>query len=173
MASVGRASQLSPIAAAAMLAIALAGCVTDGTLATVKPDPEAVQSPEDRKYLPSDEPRKLGEEYFNRGEFGTAEKYFREAVEKAPEDAGAWIGLAASYDRIGRFDLADRAYRSAIKLSGETTDILNDLGYSYMLRGNLPVARKYLQKALARDPGNPTIINNLRLIDAAGAPERL
>ncbi len=169
MARCVRVSRLPWIAAAAMFTVALAGCVTDGTLATVTPDPEAVQSPEDRKFLPSDEPRKLGLEYFNRGEFGTAEGYFRDAVEKAPGDAGAWIGLAASYDRIGRFDFADRAYRAAIKLVGETTEILNDLGYSYMLRGNFAVARKYLLKAAARDPGNPTIINNLELLDSAAA----
>jgi Flp pilus assembly protein TadD len=28
---------------------------------------------------------------------------------QAPEDAEAWIGLAASYDRVRRFDLADQA----------------------------------------------------------------
>jgi Flp pilus assembly protein TadD len=30
----------------------------------------------------------------------------------------AWIGLAASYDRLGRFDLADQAYAAAAKLEG-------------------------------------------------------
>ena len=85
-----------------MFAVVLTGCVTDGTLATAPPEVEppaitpAVQKPEDREFLPSDESRKLGLEYFNRGEFGTAEGHFRDAVEKAPEDASAWIGLAAS-----------------------------------------------------------------------------
>ena len=51
------------------------------------------------QYYPSDEPLRLGLEHFNRGNFGVAEKYFRDAVEKAPKDASAWIGLAASYDR--------------------------------------------------------------------------
>jgi Flp pilus assembly protein TadD len=139
MARCGRASRLSWIAAAAMITVALAACVTDGTLATAPPDVEApaitppVQKPEDREFLPSDESRKLGLEYFNRGEFRVAEGYFRDAVEKAPEDASAWIGLAASYDRIGRFDLADRAYRNAVKHVGETIEILNDLGYSAIL----------------------------------------
>jgi tetratricopeptide (TPR) repeat protein len=43
----------------------------------------------------------------HRGNFGIAQQYFRDAVEKAPKNASAWIGLAASYDRLGRFDLAD------------------------------------------------------------------
>ena len=153
-----------------MFAVALAGCVTDGTLATATPDPEvpaitpAVQKPEDREFLPSDESRKLGLEYFNRGEFGTAEGHFRDAVEKAPEDASAWIGLAASYDRIGRFDLADRAYRNAIKLVGETTEILNNQGYSYMLRGDYRRAHQILLRAQAKAPDNPYVRNNLDLL---------
>lgn len=120
------------------------------------------------QYYPSDEPLRLGIEYFNRGNFGLAERYFRDAVEKAPKDASAWMGLAASYDRLGRFELADRAYRSATRLAGETTAILNNRGYSYMLRGDLAKARQYFLKAYKREPGNPTIINNLKLLDASG-----
>jgi tetratricopeptide (TPR) repeat protein len=120
------------------------------------------------QYYPSDEPLRLGMEYFNRGNFGLAERYFRDAVEKAPRDASAWIGLAACYDRLGRFDLADRAYRSAIQLVGETTALLNNRGYSYMLRGDLKTARQYFLRAYKREPGNPTIINNLKLLDGSG-----
>jgi len=119
------------------------------------------------QYYPSDEPLRLGIELFNRGNFGVAERYFRDAVEKAPRDASAWIGLAASYDRLGRFDLADRAYQSAIHLVGGTTAILNNRGYSYMLRGNLVAARRDFLKALEREPGNPTILNNLKLLDGS------
>ena len=122
----------------------------------------------DVQYYPSDEPLRLGMEYFNRGNFGLAERYFRDAVEKAPRDASAWIGLAASYDRLGRFDLADRAYHSAVQLVGETTALLNNRGYSYMLRGDLKTARRYFLKAYRREPGNPTIINNLKLLDGSG-----
>ena len=127
-----------------------------------------MQNPSDIKYYPSDEPLKLGLEYFDRGDFGLAAKYFENSVTKAPEDATAWIGLAASYDRIGRFDLADRAYAQAVRLVGETPAILNNEGYSYMLRGQLIEARKKLQEADKRDPNNPTILNNLRLLDASG-----
>jgi len=162
----------------ALIMFAVSGCVTDNsapsqTLESAGPVvTPMVQDPKDRKFLPSDESRKLGLEYFNRGEFGTAQRYFQDAVEKAPQDASAWIGLAASYDRIGRFDLSDRAYRNAIRQVGETTDILNDLGYSYMLRGNYALARTYMSRAFARDPHNPTIINNLQLLDSLPAPAR-
>lgn len=174
----GRASRACAVAAASVLAGVVAGCVLDGTLPTPLPEPTVpaitptVQEPGDIKFLPSDEARKLGLEHFNRGDYGLAERYFKDAVEKNPRDATAWVGLAASYDRIGRFDLADRAYQSAIKLVGETTDILNDLGYSYMLRGQFATARRYMMKAYARDPNNPTISNNLQLLDLLVPPTR-
>jgi Flp pilus assembly protein TadD len=127
----------------------------------------ALQQPADVKYYASDEPLRLGVEHLNRGNYGLASRYFREAAEKAPNDPMAWIGLAASYDRLARFDLADRAYRKAILLSGETTQILNNLGYSYMLRGDLIAARAKFLEAYQREPTNPTIINNLELLNGS------
>jgi Tfp pilus assembly protein PilF len=141
--------------------------------ALVRPTPEkvapteTVQDPADIKYYPSDEPLRMGLEHFSRGNFGLAERYFRDAVEKSPRDATAWVGLAASYDRLRRFDLADRAYASAIKLTGETVQLLNNEGYSYMLRGNLTKARVKFMKAYELDPMNPTIVNNLELLDSS------
>jgi len=126
-----------------------------------------VQDPADVKYYRSDEPLRMGIEHFNRGNFGIAERYFRDAVEKAPKDPTAWIGLAASYDRVARYDLADRAYVYAIRLVGETTEILNNQGYSYMLRGDLAKARVKFLKALQLEPNNPTIANNLKLLNAS------
>lgn len=126
-----------------------------------------VQEPADVKYYPSDEPLRLGMEYFSRGNYGLAQRYFRDAVEKAPKDPTAWVGLAASYDRIRRFDLADQAYQAATKLTGETVQILNNEGYSFMLRGNLTMARAKFAKAYQLDPQNPTIANNLELLNAS------
>jgi Flp pilus assembly protein TadD len=126
-----------------------------------------VEDPDDVKYYRSDEPLRMGIEHFNRGNFGIAERYFRDATEKAPKDPTAWIGLAAAYDRLARFDLADRAYVYAIRLVGETTEILNNQGYSYMLRGDLVNARKKFLKAYEREPNNPTIANNLQLLNSS------
>ena len=155
---------------AGLLALSLAGCETDGTpppAPYVSAPTATIEEPADVKYYPSDEPLRLALEQFDRGHYGIAERYFRDAVEKAPKDVTAWVGLAACYDRIRRFDLADRAYASAIGLVGETTQILNNLGYSYMLRGDLKMARKKLLQAQAREPNNPMILNNLKLLDSS------
>jgi len=155
------------------LAIVLAACdpVTVREAAVEAPAVPApvdpVQEPTDVKYYPSDEPVRMGLEQFNRGNYGLSQRYFRDAVEKSPRDVTAWIGLAASYDRLRRFDLADRAYAQAIRLGGETVQVLNDQGYSYMLRGNLSAARRKFEKAYSLDPSNPTIANNLQLLNGS------
>jgi tetratricopeptide (TPR) repeat protein len=107
----------------------------------------------------------LGKKYFRSNNFGLAERAFRSAVETHPRDAEAWVGLAASYDRLHRFDLADRAYAEAIRIVGPTAAILNDQGFSYMLRGDYARARKKLEDAQAKDPANPYIQANLRLLE--------
>jgi Flp pilus assembly protein TadD len=149
---------------AAILVVGLAGCQPT---VTPTPIPNAVtgQNPADVKYYPSDEPVKLGIQRFYEGNFGLAQQYFQDAVEKTPKDVTAWVGLAASYDRLGRFDLADRSYAAAVKLVGHTPSLLNNEGYSYMLRGDLGKARAKFDEALRLDPNNATATNNLALLN--------
>src|SRR3954469_20015329 len=118
------------------------------------PGGDPVQEPTDVKYYPSDEPVRVGLEQFNRGNYGLSQRYFKDAVEKAPRDVTAWVGLAASYDRLRRFDLSDQAYAAAIRLGGETVQVLNNQGYSYMLRGDLTKARRKFLRAYSLDPAN-------------------
>jgi Flp pilus assembly protein TadD len=149
---------------AAIVAIGLAGC--QPTL-TPTPVPNAVtgQNPADVKYYPSDDPVRLGTQRFYEGNYGVAQQYFQDAVEKTPKDATAWVGLAASYDRLGRFDLADRSYASAARLVGVTPSLLNNEGYSYMLRGDLIKARAKFDAVLRKEPDNVTARNNLALLN--------
>jgi Flp pilus assembly protein TadD len=109
----------------------------------------------------------IGKKYFRQGSYGLAEQRFRKAVELHPKDAEAWLGLAASYDRLKRFDLADRAYAQAIKLIGETPEIMNNKGFSYMLRSDYRRARAILLAAQSRAPDSPHIAANLQLLDQA------
>ena len=116
----------------------------------------------------------LGKRYFREGDFGLAEKHFRRAVEKGIPDARkaaeAWMGLAASYDRLRRFELADRAYARAIEIVGPAPEILNNQGYSYIMRGDYARARIKLDAAIAKDPNNPYILANLELLDRSVRP---
>jgi Flp pilus assembly protein TadD len=141
-------------------------------------DPEAVGStgkPDDEqpKVTPQlvgadpNDDLNIGKKYFRQGAYGTAERHFRKSVELHPRDVESWIGLAASYDRLRRFDLADRAYAQAIRLVGPTPEILNNRGFSYMLRGDYRRARATLLAAKARDPDNPYVANNLKMLEAS------
>ena len=107
----------------------------------------------------------LGKKYYRSNNYGIAEKHFRRAVESHPRDAEAWLGLAASYDRLRRFDLADRAYGQAVGILGPTAEILNNQGYSYMLRGDYKRAHAALVAAQRKDPTNKYVENNLRLLE--------
>ena len=107
----------------------------------------------------------LGRMNFKQGNYGLAERYFRRAVESGPREADAWLGLAASYDRLRRYDLADRAYNQLYGLVGRTPEILNNQGYSMMLRGDYAHARTILMEARAKDPNNPYIANNINLLE--------
>ncbi|HEX2215389.1 MAG TPA: hypothetical protein VHG27_01625 [Xanthobacteraceae bacterium] len=113
----------------------------------------------------------LGQQHFAAANYGLAEQHFRRAVEKSTgpgaRDAEAWLGLAASYDRLRRFDLADRAYAQALRAVGPTPEVLNNQGYSFMLRRDYATARAKLALAHEKDPGNPYILNNLALLDGA------
>jgi Flp pilus assembly protein TadD len=137
------------------------------TTGSVEPDLAAPSGASDSGLLGGDpnDDLNLGKKQYRAGNFGLAERYFRRAAELHPRDAEAWLGLAASYDRLRRFDLADRAYQQAIAIVGPTPEILNNRGYSYMLRGDYPHARQTLLAAAAKDPKNPYIRNNLDLLD--------
>lgn len=108
---------------------------------------------------------KLGKKHYHEQNFGLAERHFRRAVEAAPQNAEAWMGLAASYDKLRRFDLADRAYSQAFAIRGGTPELLNNHGYSYILRGDYKNARIKLAEAKSKDPNNKYIQNNIDLLE--------
>jgi Flp pilus assembly protein TadD len=134
-----------------------------GCRAALNADAAALLPPSDER--PSDEPLYLGKLHFRNGDYGLAEEYYRRAVEANPNSLDAWLGLAATYDRLNRYDLAERAYRTLISKVGYTPVVLNNLGYHYLLAGNIDEARKYLMQANQKDPGDPQILSNLSLLD--------
>ncbi len=102
---------------------------------------------------------------FKNGDYGLAERYYRRAIEERHNNAEAWLGLAASYDRLKRFDLAERAYDQLIQLAGHTPTVLNNLAYHHMLRGDFQTARLTLQKAYEKAPGNLHVKRNMELLE--------
>jgi Flp pilus assembly protein TadD len=153
---------LSRAAAVALFALTLGACQTVGNETA---GPATGGTIEDR-FASAKDPGVVAREHFARQDYGLAEQWFREAVERSPGDADLWIGLAASYDQLGRFELADRAYASAAKLKGDDFRLLNNRGYSYLLRGDAKRAAGMFERALALDPTNEVVANNLALVGA-------
>ncbi|MFM9848711.1 MAG: tetratricopeptide repeat protein [Hyphomicrobiaceae bacterium] len=125
--------------------------------------------------LPSERALSKGKRYYRDGDYGLAEQSFRLAIEEDRNNAEAWLGLAASYDRLRRFDQADRAYNVLFKMVGQTPAVLNNRGYHYILRGDYALARQTLAAANAADPNNPFIRNNLALLnwESSAKPSKL
>jgi Tetratricopeptide repeat len=143
-----------------------------GTLLVPPPRKPAPEPPPLGPWSAAEDPMddlSLGKRHFRESNYGLSELHFRRVVEREAvppqRKAEAWVGLAASYDRLKRFDLADRAYKAAIAIVGLTPEVLNNQGYSYMLRGDFVRARAKFTQALERDPTNPYIQNNLELLE--------
>lgn len=122
--------------------------------------------------LASNELNRLGRQDIAAGNFGLAERHFREAVERNKDDASSWLGLAAAYDNLRRFELADRAYAQVARIEGETLPLINNRAYSFYLRGDRRRALKELRRAQALAPDNIVTQNNLRLILDKEQPNR-
>jgi Flp pilus assembly protein TadD len=103
--------------------------------------------------------------YYRNGDYGLAERHYRQAIEERHDNAEAWLGLAACYDRLKRYDHASRAYDQLIKITGHTPTVLNNLAYHQMLKGDYAGARQSLQAASSQSPDNPYIRNNMDLLD--------
>jgi tetratricopeptide (TPR) repeat protein len=140
-----------------------------GAAVRAEPPAQPMDPPESSSRLAPYDDLALGKREFRQNNFGLAERYFRRAVEKGSTDKTrtieAWLGLAASYDRLHRYELADRAYGQALKIAGRMPEILNNQGFSYIMRGDYRRARVLLQEASAKDPANPHVRANLKLIE--------
>ncbi len=146
------------------MALSAAGCTFDGSDAKENftasiTDTSSFGSAPEQVWL------QKAKTYYRNGDYGLAERYYRQAIEERHTNAEAWLGLAASYDRLKRFDLAARAYDQLIKLAGNTPTVLNNLAYHQMLKGDFASARQTLHAAAEKAPDNPYIRNNLELLD--------
>jgi Flp pilus assembly protein TadD len=171
------------LAAASVLLALVAGCQTkgtdpaDGIVRTNEPAQaeftafgdafKGLKTVSDVDYYASDQAVTEAKTQFRSGNYGNAGALFYKATRLAPNDGVAWLGLAASCDRIRRFDLADLAYGRAYRLLGATPEYYNNVGYSYLLRGKLQEARSNFLKAYELAPKDPTVNNNLKLLSSS------
>lgn len=147
----------------ALLSIVLVGCqsMSDANHANVSPSKDGLMA---GGVDPSSVDLQNGKHQFMEGNYGLAEKYFRQSVSVNQNSAEGWLGLAATYDRLRRFDLADKAYMEVVRLHGRQARVLNNMGYSQYLRGDYKTARLLYNEALQLAPDDAVIHANIALL---------
>lgn len=73
----------------------------------------------------------LGTLYYNRQDYGQAERYYRRAIEVDPRYALAYFDLGNVLDETGRLPEAIRAYQAAISLAPTYADAHYNLALAY------------------------------------------
>lgn len=154
-----RASRNAAVLAAVLMLAACQGDGNAGLFGGQGPSAGFFQSGEARSLA-------AAKDYFRQNNFGLAERSYREVLEGNPQSGEAWLGLAASYDRLGRFDLADKAYERLEAVTGRRVEVVNNLAYSQLLRGERKAARALFREAAAMAPGHPVVEANLKALDA-------
>lgn len=135
---------------------------------TIKPK---VTPAEDATSLNS-KPVKLGPDIYisgarvheTRGNHAAAADQYRKALELAPKDMGALVGLARLYDRQGQFADAEKLYKQASEVDPKSALVANDLGLCYARQKRLDEATVMLTKATELQPQNPMYRNNMATV---------
>lgn len=102
-----------------------------------------------------------GDELWQQGRIGEAEKCFRQAMALTPDYALPFSNLGAMLMGVHRYDEGFTLLKKAQFLNPAHPGILVNLGNAYMLAGQLQNATGLYQKALEIDPENTPVMANL------------
>jgi Tfp pilus assembly protein PilF len=97
----------------------------------------------------------LGEAALKRGDFETAQGYFRKALEISPEDPAAAYNVGEIFFSNQKIDEAIGYFELAIKIKSDWPKAYHRLGLVYLNKGDMPKALENLRKFLELDPQNP------------------
>lgn len=95
---------------------------------------------------------KVGWRYFREGDYDSALRRFRIAIQHDANSAPGYYGIASVYNVQGNFDEAIKSYREALKRDPLHADTYADLGYALMEKHQFPEALQMLDKAIELDP---------------------
>jgi len=108
------------------------------------------------------------------GRFRQGEAEFRRAIAISPKYAPSWnsLGVAIANQGPSRDAEAEAAFREASRLSPRMADARANLGLLYLRAGRYAAAIAPLREALALDPSQTAVWNNLGRAIAGAARER-
>ena len=97
----------------------------------------------------------LGEVALRRGDFETAQGFFRRALEISPEDPAAAYNVGEIFFSNQKTDEAIAYFELAIQIKGDWPKAYHRLGLVCLNKGDFPKALANLKKFLELDPQNP------------------
>jgi tetratricopeptide (TPR) repeat protein len=98
-----------------------------------------------------------------REDWAAAELAWRKALEQEPDDVEVLYGLGWTYHMAGQSPQARSSFEAAVKADAGSALGYKGLGSVSLAEGNVADARRWLEKALDRAPGDPAIENSLAL----------
>lgn len=100
----------------------------------------------------------------NQSKFVEAQDHYQKALQVAPKDLSALVGLARLHDRQGNWQKAVELYQQAIKVEPNNSLVYNDLGLCLARQQQHETALQALNKAVALTPGSAKYRNNLATV---------
>ena len=97
----------------------------------------------------------LGTLYYNRQDFGLAERHYREAIESDPRYALAYFDLGNVLDETGRVQEAIQTYKTALQLAPTYADAHYNLALAYEKLSEPRKALKHWQSYIKLDTAGP------------------
>ena len=155
---------LPAVAPALILALVVGGCVLGRDKGVASRNP-LKPLPAGSRLDVSQEAYSQAQTHFRNEDYGLAEVYYRKAIEVNPNNGDAWIGLAASYDRLKRFDLAERAYRVVVKKVAIPSPCTTISAITIICGARRRRRASISMPPMPMDPDNPYVLNNLKLVE--------
>jgi len=101
----------------------------------------------------------LGTLYYNRQDFGLAEKHYRQAIEADPRYALAYFDLGNVLDETGRVQEAIQTYKTALQLAPTYADAHYNLALAYEKCREPRKALKHWQSYVKLDTSGPWTVH--------------
>lgn len=95
------------------------------------------------------------------GDWGRAERFYRQALQAKPDWATVYYNLGVIADSQQRFQQAFQCYQKAVTLEPDYRQALENLGCVSLKQGDPEHAIAYFKQAIALDSEQPSLWNNL------------
>ncbi len=106
---------------------------------------------------------KIGNTYFDAGQFEKAEKWYEQALAKKPADVNVRTDLGITFVQRAApdFDRAIKEFQTSLQTNPKHEPTLYNLGIAYSKKGNMEEAGKILAQLEAVNP-NSDLVGRLR-----------